>query len=102
MIVILKSFSGCDYALKNGRVVSLKGGCYLNEVSSDDFNSLKSEYPNFAEAIDSGYIVAQSNKEIAKKSNENNVADTAQKAQSDQEATQAKNAKATGAKTKKK
>lgn len=102
MIVILKSFSGCDYALKNGRVVSLKGGCFLNEVSKDDFDSICKEYPKFVEAIDSGFIVTNSNKEVAKKTNENNVADTADKAKNDQEATQAKNAKVIKAKVSKK
>lgn len=99
MIVILKSFSGCDYALSNGRVISLKGGCYLNEVDKSDFELLCKEFSSVEVAIEKGYIVTKSNKELAKKQTENEVADTISEAQKAQEVTQSKNAKSTGAKT---
>lgn len=100
-IVILKSFSGSDYALKSGKVVSLKGGCYLNEVDSGDFDDLCKEYPSFQNAIDGGFIVTKSNKEIAKKQNENEIADAVSEAKKAQDKAQSANAKRTGAKTKK-
>lgn len=99
MIVIVKSFSGCDYTLSNGRVISLKGGCYLNEVEKSDFELLCKEFPSVEVAIESGHIVTKSNKELAKKQTENEVADTISDAQKAQDSKQSENAKATGAKT---
>lgn len=61
MIVILKSFNGCDYDILTNsgkKTISLKGGGFMNEVSNDDWKLLTSQYKqHFEELIDNGFIL---------------------------------------------
>lgn len=59
--------AGCDYPIysekgKIEKIISFKGGCYANDISTDDFNALKKAYPSFIKAIDEGYIVVNDSK----------------------------------------
>lgn len=56
MFVAIKSINGHAYEYNNKRVV-LKGGCYLNEISKDDFNALRNKYACIDEFIDKGYYI---------------------------------------------
>lgn len=56
MVVCIKGFSGCDYVLDN-KTISLRGGCFLNEISKADFNEICQKYQSFQDTIDSGAIV---------------------------------------------
>ena len=56
MFVAIKSINGHAYEYNNKRVV-LKGGCYLNEISKDDFKSLCDKYSCIKEFIDKGYYI---------------------------------------------
>ncbi len=101
MFVALKSFSGTDYVLRSGKIISLKGGCFLNEISKDDFESIKKEYPKFVEDCENGFIIVNDNAEVARKNTNKAVDDTLQETKNKQEKAQAKNASVTGAKVKK-
>ena len=56
MFLAIKSISGHAYEYNNKRVV-LKGGCYLNEISKDDFNALRDKYACIDEFIEKGYYI---------------------------------------------
>ncbi|HDZ5042713.1 TPA: hypothetical protein RTG66_001550 [Campylobacter jejuni] len=80
MIVVIKGISGVDYKLYNEnnqvvKTISLKGGCFLNAVSDDDYNELVKQYPSFAQAIDEDFIIVSNDKQI---NNQKNVDDTLQ------------------------
>lgn len=56
MFLAIKSISGHDYELDTKRI-ELRGGCYLNEISKDDFNALRDKYACIDEFIDKGYYI---------------------------------------------
>lgn len=56
MFVAIKSINSHAYELNTKRI-ELKGGCYLNEISKDDFNALRNKYPCIDEFIDKGYYI---------------------------------------------
>ena len=56
MFVAIKSISGHNYELGAKRI-ELKGGCYLNEISKDDFEALRAKYACIDEFIDKGYYI---------------------------------------------
>lgn len=69
MIVVLKSVSGVDYHLYNGnkqviKTISLKGGCFMNNVDDDDYKKLVKQYPSFNQAIEDGFIIISKNKNV--------------------------------------
>lgn len=79
MYIILKSLAGVDYPLRseNGAVVktiSLKGGCYLNNVNNDDYKELVKQYPSFLQMIEEDFAVVSETPENTQK----NVDDTLQ------------------------
>lgn len=60
MFVAIKSINSHAYELGAKRI-ELRGGCYLNEITADDFNALRETYPCIDEFIDKGfYIVSKS------------------------------------------
>lgn len=88
MIVIIKNVAGCDYPFydsqgKRLKTISLKGGCFMNEIMQDDYNLLIKEYPSFKEAIDKGYIIVNDTKD--KKLESKAVDDTLQEGLDKQE-----------------
>lgn len=101
MFLVLKSFAGIDYKLKDGKIISLRGGCALNEVSKADFDELLATYSSVQKAIDKGFIVVSGNKEVAKKQSDKAVDDIKQATADTQEKAQAKAEKATNAKVSK-
>ena len=71
MIVIIKNIAGCDYPIRDvcgniEKTISLKGGCFMNEISKDDFDLLCKSYPSFKNAIDEGFIIVNDSKNKAK------------------------------------
>ncbi|HEG5317651.1 TPA: hypothetical protein SEZ16_001703 [Campylobacter jejuni] len=69
MIVVLKSVSGVDYKLYNEnkqviKTISLKGGCFMNNVDDDDYKKLVKQYPSFNQAIEDGFIIISKNKNV--------------------------------------
>ena len=61
MFVAIKSISGHNYELGAKRI-ELKGGCYLNEISKDDFNALRDKYACIDEFIEKGFYVVSDSK----------------------------------------
>ena len=61
MFVAIKSISGHNYELGAKRI-ELKGGCYLNEISKDDFNALRDKYACIDEFIDKGFYIVSDSK----------------------------------------
>ena len=43
MFLVIKSISGHNYDLDDKKI-SLKGGCYLNEITTEDFKALRDKY----------------------------------------------------------
>ena len=43
MFIAIKSISGHNYELGAKRI-ELRGGCYLNEITADDFQALRDKY----------------------------------------------------------
>ena len=56
MFLAIKSINGHDYELGAKRI-ELRGGCYLNEISKDDFKLLCDKYSCIKEFIDKGYYI---------------------------------------------
>ena len=56
MFVVIKSINSHAYELDTKRI-ELKGGCYLNEISKDDFKALRDKYACIDEFIDKGYYI---------------------------------------------
>ena len=61
MFVAIKSISGHDYSLAN-KTISLKGGCFLNEISQEDFQALRTCYACIDEFIQKGFYVVSDSK----------------------------------------
>ena len=61
MFVAIKSINGHNYELGAKRI-ELRGGCYLNEITADDFNALRDKYPCIDEFIDNGFYVVSKSK----------------------------------------
>ena len=61
MFVAIKSINSHAYELDTKRI-ELRGGCYLNEITADDFNALRDKYPCIDEYIDKGYYIVKKNK----------------------------------------
>ena len=61
MFVAIKSISGHNYDLDDKKI-SLKGGCFLNEISKDDFNALRDKYACIDEFIEKGFYVVSDSK----------------------------------------
>ena len=61
MFIAIKSISGHNYELGAKRI-ELKGGCYLNEISKDDFNALRDKYSCIDEFIEKGFYVVSDSK----------------------------------------
>ena len=57
----IKSISGHNYELGAKRI-ELRGGCYLNEISKDDFNALRDKYACIDEFIDKGFYIVSDSK----------------------------------------
>lgn len=92
--IVCKSFSGCDYPLKSGKVVTINGGCALNEISADDFKALKSEYPSVENLLEQGALVYSESQSDSKKASDKGVDEvletTAKKQKTKQNANKAK------------
>ena len=56
MFVAIKSINSHAYELDTKRI-ELRGGCYLNEITADDFNALRDKYPCIDEFIDKGFYI---------------------------------------------
>lgn len=56
MFLAIKSINGHAYELDTKRI-ELRGGCYLNEISKDDFKALCDKYSCISEFIDKGYYI---------------------------------------------
>lgn len=82
--VILKSFAGIDFPREDGTVLSLKGGCIMNEVSDKDLEFLRKGF-GFAKMEDEGHVV------VGAKGNDSAIADTITKAVTKQKADIKKN-----------
>ena len=61
MFVAIKSISGHNYELGAKRI-ELRGGCYLYEISKDDFNALRDKYACIDEFIEKGFYVVSDSK----------------------------------------
>ena len=61
MFVAIKSISGHNYDLDDKKI-ALRGGCYLNEISKDDFNALRDKYACIDEFIEKGFYVVSDSK----------------------------------------
>ncbi|WP_299550150.1 hypothetical protein [uncultured Helicobacter sp.] len=67
MFVIIKEMAGCSYHLEN-KTITFKGGCFMNEISKDDFNAIINKYSGFKQAIEDGFIVVSNDKDQKKES----------------------------------
>lgn len=56
MFVAIKSINSHAYEFDTKRI-ELKGGCYLNEISKDDFKALRDKYACIDEFIEKGYYI---------------------------------------------
>ena len=61
MFLAIKSISGHNYDLDD-KNISLKGGCYLNEITADDFKALRDKYACIDEFIEKGFYVVSDSK----------------------------------------
>ena len=61
MFLVIKSISGHNYDLDDKKI-ELRGGCYLNEISKDDFNALREKYACIDEFIDKGFYEVSDSK----------------------------------------
>lgn len=73
MYLIVKGFNGFDYKLSNGKTISLRGGCALNQISKADLDLLIKEYPSVQDAIDGGFYIVNGNEDTAKKQSQKAV-----------------------------
>ena len=69
MFVAIKSINSHAYEISGGRRLELRGGCYLNEISKDDFNALRDKYACIDEFIDKDYYIVSDtdNKKVSSK-----------------------------------
>ena len=56
MFIAIKSISGHNYDLDDKKI-SLNGGCFLNEISKDDFPALRDKYACIDEFIEKGFYI---------------------------------------------
>lgn len=56
MFLAIKSINSHAYEF-NAKRIELRGGCYLNEISKDDFKALCEKYSCIKEFIDKGYYI---------------------------------------------
>ena len=61
MFLAIKSISGHNYDL-DYKKISLKGGCFLNEITADDFKALRDKYACIDEFIEKGFYVVSDSK----------------------------------------
>ena len=61
MFLVIKSISGHNYDLDEKKI-SLRGGCYLNEISKDDFQALREKYACIDEFIEKGFYEVSDSK----------------------------------------
>lgn len=61
MFVAIKSINSHAYELDTKRI-ELRGGCYLNEISKDDFQALRDKYACIDEFIEKGFYVVSDSK----------------------------------------
>ena len=61
MFIAIKSISGHNYDLDDKKI-ALRGGCYLNEITADDFRALRDKYACIDEFIDKGFYVVSDSK----------------------------------------
>ena len=61
MFVAIKSINGHNYELGAKRI-ELRGGCYLNEITADDFQALRNKYACIDEFIEKGFYVVSDSK----------------------------------------
>ena len=61
MFVAIKSISGHNYDLDDKKI-ALRGGCYLNEISKEDFETLRAKYACIDEFIEKGFYVVSDSK----------------------------------------
>lgn len=61
MYVVLKSLAGVDYPNGKGGTISLKGNCYLNEVTKEELDYLKKNF-RFDKKIENGHVVVSETK----------------------------------------
>ena len=61
MFLVIKSISGHNYDL-DYKKIELMGGCYLNEISKDDFNALREKYACIDEFIEKGFYEVSDSK----------------------------------------
>lgn len=61
MFLVIKSISGHNYDLDDKKI-SLKGGCFLNEISKDDFKALRDKYACIDEFIEKGFYEVSDSK----------------------------------------
>ncbi len=61
MFLAIKSISGHNYDLDDKKI-SLKGGCFLNEITADDFKALRGKYACIDEFIEKGFYVVSDSK----------------------------------------
>ena len=61
MFLVIKSISGHNYDLDDKKI-SLKGGCFLNEITADDFQALRDKYPCIDEFIEKGFYEVSDSK----------------------------------------
>ncbi len=101
MYLVIKGFNGFDYKLSNGKTISLRGGCALNEISKDELDTLIKEYPSVQEAIDGGFYIINGNKETAKKQSSKAVDEVKSEVVNKQEEAQTENEAKTNTKIEK-
>lgn len=63
MFLVIKSISGHNYDLDDKKI-SLRGGCYLNEISKDDFQALRNKYACIDEFIEKGFYEVSDSKNV--------------------------------------
>ena len=61
MFLVIKSISGHNYDLDDKKI-SLKGGCYLNEITTEDFKALRDKYACIDEFIEKGFYEVSDSK----------------------------------------
>lgn len=92
--IICKSFAGRNYELKSGKVIKINGGCVMNEISADDFATLKAEYPGVNALLEIGALVYSSSESESKAASSKGVDEvlenTAKKQSAKQKANESK------------
>lgn len=96
MIVVIKNIAGIDFNLRHEttneivKTISLKGGCFLNEIDDKDYKELIKQYPSFEKSVEEGFIVVSKSKDIK---NQVNIDDTLQDIKNKQDKSKEKNLK---------